>query len=222
MTFYNIFLKGENMIYFKQNHWKRISGKYSFDYEDDFWIKTYGYELTYEQKYFLFLSTKVYNRLSARDFYAEKAYEIYFKPYSKFEEPGCWTIGGAKHEYLRRHIGKGIYIPITRIAYYAYERALRLHRTTVHAISSIYPISGYAVPDFSKPYKTLPELSENALCDFISKNKELLSDSSAFITVWHDISKNAWNIAISELYFNETAARIKAKQINAQTYFEEI
>ena len=200
------------MIYFKQNNWKRISGKYSFDYEDDFWIKTYGYELTYEQKDFLFLSTKVYNRLTARDFYTENAYEIYFKPYSKFEEEGCWTIDGAKHEYLRRHIKQEMYISTIEIAKYIYQQATRSQGITIHAISGDSSINGYAVPDFSKPYKTLPELSENALCDFISQNKEILSDSSVFITVWPEVSKKAWNIAISELYFNETAARTKKCQ----------
>ena len=205
------------MIYFRQNHWKRISGKYSFDYEDDFWIKTYGYELTDEQQYFLTFSNGIYNSLCPLNDFLK-----YYKPYSKFEEPGCWTVRGAKHEYLRRHIKQEMYISTIEIAKYIYQQATRSQGITIHAISGDSSINGYAVPDFSKPYKTLPELSENAICDFISQNKEILSDSSVFITVWPEVSKKAWNIAISELYFNETAARIKAKQRNAKTYFEKI
>ena len=96
------------MKWCKLNSWKRLSGKYSFDYKDDFWIKTYGYELTSEQKCFLTMSNEIYNTLCTYGIIKLDDFYKYYKPYSKFEEPGCWTVKGAKHEYLRKHIKASI------------------------------------------------------------------------------------------------------------------
>lgn len=124
------------MKWYKFSSWKRLSGKYSFDYKDDFWIKTYGYELTSEQKCFLTMSNEIYNTLCTYGIIKLDDFYKYYKPYSKFEEPGCWTVKGAKHEYLRKHIKASIPFSIRELAKITYHYAIE------NSGATIYPMTG--------------------------------------------------------------------------------
>ena len=216
------------MKWYKFSSWKRLSGKYSFDYKDDFWIKTYGYELTSEQKCFLTMSNEIYNTLCTYGIIKLDDFYKYYKPYSKFEEPGCWTVKGAKHEYLRKHIKASIPFSIRELAKITYHYAIENSGATIYPMTGMPATTGYAVGGIANSMK-VDRITEDIIYDFINRYLKhyidfssggFYTDNGFFIGVWFDVKENKWYLEPSEIYFNKTAAQHKAKERSELAYYD--